>query len=291
MRRSVHSNLRLCFLLVLTAPALCFRAPAAPFVQPQEKKTEEIQPKLVSFPSGGLTLEGFLYKPAGDGPFPAVIWNHGSEKRPGWQPYLAKFYTSQGYVFFLPHRHGHGRSPGEYIGDLTEQIRAQEKNRGVVEKKIVQLPELYNQDVVAAVAWLEQESFVDARRIVMSGLSYGGIQTLLTAEKGLGIRAFIPFAPAVMSWANRELHKRLLEAVKNAKAPIFLLQAKNDYSLGPSEVLGKEIEGKGPPNRAKVCPPFGTTHQDGHGGFACGEAGIAIWGGDVLQFLDATAKP
>jgi len=59
---------------------------------------------LVSFPSSGGTLYGFLYAPEGKGPFPAVLWNHGSEKRPGWQPELASFYNSHGFVFFLPHR-------------------------------------------------------------------------------------------------------------------------------------------------------------------------------------------
>ena len=33
---------------------------------------------VVSFPSGELTLQGVLYKPAGPGPFPAVVYNHGS---------------------------------------------------------------------------------------------------------------------------------------------------------------------------------------------------------------------
>src|SRR4249919_2886255 len=36
----------------------------------------------VEYPSGKLTLPGVLYRPAGKGPFPAVIWNHGSEKTP-----------------------------------------------------------------------------------------------------------------------------------------------------------------------------------------------------------------
>src|SRR5262245_53624914 len=68
----------------------------------QEK--EDGKPALVSFPSRALTLKGFLYKPEGTGPFPAIIWNHGSEKLPGQQPDLARFYTSKGFVFFLPHR-------------------------------------------------------------------------------------------------------------------------------------------------------------------------------------------
>src|SRR5262245_6951674 len=97
--------------------------------------------RLVSFPSGDLTLRGFLYKPEGDGPFPAIIWNHGSEKLPGRQPELARFYTKQGFVFFLPHRRGHGRSPGDYIQDIIEKYKATEKNQTLVEKRLVKLQE------------------------------------------------------------------------------------------------------------------------------------------------------
>jgi carboxymethylenebutenolidase len=243
--------------------------------------------QLVSFPSGELTLRGFLYKPEGPGPFPAVIWNHGSERKPGWGPHLAQFYTSHGYVFFMPHRHGHGRSPGAYIGDLQENLKDGPGGRSHAHSGAIELHELYNQDVVAAVEWLKQQPFVDPHRMVMSGVSYGGIQTLLSAEKGLGVRGFVAFAPGAMSWSgNPLLGDRLLRAVRNAKAPIFLLQAKNDYSLSPSEVLGPALRSKGAPNQSKIYPPFGTSPKDGHGGFACTEQGIAIWGPDVLAFLN-----
>lgn len=33
---------------------------------------------IVAFPSGAITLHGVLYKPEGTGPFPAVVYNHGS---------------------------------------------------------------------------------------------------------------------------------------------------------------------------------------------------------------------
>ncbi len=34
--------------------------------------------ETVTFPSGDITLHGVLYKPEGSGPFPAVVYNHGS---------------------------------------------------------------------------------------------------------------------------------------------------------------------------------------------------------------------
>jgi carboxymethylenebutenolidase len=232
--------------------------------------------RLVSFPARGGTLYGFLYVPEGKGPFPAVLWNHGSERRPGWQPELASFYNAHGFVFFLPHRRGQGRSPGTYIMD---EIRG-----GGGPLAAVQAQRAANEDVVAALNWLKTQPEVDADRIAVSGCSFGGIQTLLTAEKGLGVRAFAAFAPAAQSWGNGALDDMLEDAVKHAKAPVFILQAKNDYTTQPTEVLGKIAKSHG--GQAKIYPQFGNTAQQGHWDFATTNAGISIWRDDVLQFIE-----
>jgi carboxymethylenebutenolidase len=257
---------------------------AAP-LQPESVRTNAA-PEQVSFPSGEKTLHGFLFKPAGRGPFPAVIYNHGSEKTPGSFPTLGEFWTAHGFVFFLPHRSGHGLSPGDYIVDLQKEFRARTNDVVVSGRNDVLLHERANSDVASAVAWLAKQSFVDTNRMVMSGISFGGIQTLLAAEKGLGMKAFVSFSPGAMSWRfSPLLQDRLKLAVKNATTPIFLLQATNDWDLNPSMVLGKTLTEKGPPNRVKVYPAFGDVqnHAAGHGGFAL--HGSAIWGDDVLSFL------
>ena len=54
------------------------------FLAPDQNVSGQIkQAELVGFKSGDLELKGYLWKPLGDGPFPAVLWNHGSEKNPG----------------------------------------------------------------------------------------------------------------------------------------------------------------------------------------------------------------
>jgi carboxymethylenebutenolidase len=241
----------------------------------------------VKFPSDDLMLDGWLYRPAGEGPFPALIWNHGSEPNPKAHPELGKFYNSHGFVLFLPIRRGHAPSPGKYIVDAHREYAALVNDRDLANRKIIELQDEHNRDVVAALEWLKRQPFVDRDRLAVTGCSYGGIQTLITAEKGLGVRAFIPFAPGAMSWANGELRRREIETVRNARAPIFLLQAENDYGIGPSEVLGPILRSKGGLNRAKLYPAYGTTPQEGHGGFACHEGGIAVWAADVLDFLGA----
>jgi len=241
-------------------------------------------PGEVVFPGGGRELHGFLWRPEGTGPFPAVVWNHGSEKLPGSQPALAAFYTAHSYVFFAPHRRGQGRSPGESIQDQVAQASPRERAWRMV---VLQQEEVA--DVIAAVEYVKSLPYVDPGRIAISGCSFGGIQTLLAGERDLGVRALLPFAPGAMSWeGNEPLRDRLVRAVEQAKAPVFLIQAENDYSLGPSHALSKAASKKHKDFQSKIYPAFGSTHQDGHWGF-CSKA-TEVWGSDVLAFLEAQMK-
>jgi len=254
------------------------------FALAQATSMAQSSPEEVVFRAVGGELHGFLWKPEGPGPFPAIVWNHGSEKLPGAQPVLAKFYTAHSYVFFVPHRRGQGCSPGEYIQDLIAQTPPGERAR-----RMVELQQAEVDDVIAGLNYLRSQRFVDPRHIVISGCSYGGIQTLLTGERDLGVVALVPFAPGAMSWEqNVPLQDRLVRAVDMAKAPVFLLQAENDYSLAPSRALSKEANKKEKNFQSKVYPVFGNTHQEGHWGF-CSSA-TDVWGNDVLAFLEMQMK-
>ncbi|HEY2415266.1 MAG TPA: prolyl oligopeptidase family serine peptidase [Pirellulaceae bacterium] len=250
------------------------------------RKTAEV----VHYQSGERRLPGYLYKPAGNGPFPAVMWNHGSEKDPRAQPELARFYTQHGFVVFIPIRHGHGNTDGPYIVDLQKEIAEIETDQTKARREQVQLHDVYNADVVAALAWLKEQSFVDPTRLVVSGCSYGGIQTLITAEKGLGVKAFLPFAPGAMSFASAPLRERMEQCVKNCKTPMLLLQAQNDYSTGPCELLGPLLKSKGTSSHSTIYPAFGHTNQHGHGAFACWSLGTEQWGAEALAFIDSAFK-
>ena len=250
----------------------------------QSRSAAQSKPQEVVFPSAGHQLHGFLWKPAGDGPFRAILWNHGSEKLPGSQPALAAFYTSHSYVFFVPHRRGQGRSPGDYIQDSIAQAPP-----GLRARRMVELQQAEVDDVIAALNYLKSQPFVDPASIAISGCSYGGIQTLLAGERDLGIKALVPFAPGAMSWEqNVPLQDRLIRAVTQARAAVFLLQAENDFDLAPSRALSKEAAKKHKEFQSKVYPAFGHTHHDGHWEFCT--AATDVWGNDVLVFLDAHMK-
>jgi dienelactone hydrolase len=251
-----------------------------------EKKTP--RPLTVAFPGpDGMTLHGYLYVPgASSKKYPAMIFNHGSEECPSAFKQLARLYVDHGFVFFVPHRHGQGlsKNAGPYFSDLAKALRNKEAT--------VELHELYNKDVIAAVDWLKSQVFVDPERIAMSGGSYGGIQDLLTAEKDPGIRAYVPFTPGTQSWGNTLLKDRMIKAVQNEKAPMFVIQAEGDYSLAPITTLMPILAAKGNQEKWKVklYPKFGCSNEDAHARFAGACDGIDIWDADVLAFLDKWMK-
>ena len=244
-------------------------------------------PVEVTFPSGDLVLHGFLYKPQGDGPFPAVLWNHGSERRPGWLPDLAPFFLANGYALFVPHRRGHGRSPGEYVMDQLERAN-QSGGSQARSRMLVELMEVHLQDQIAALNYLKSVPGVDPQRIVVAGCSFGGIQTVLMAEKGLGVRAAVDFAGAAQNWEHSaDLRARMTQAVRHAQMPIFFIQAKNDYDISPSRDLTAAMEKSSKPHELQIFPKFGNSNQEAHEFCVHGSA---IWGSKVLQFFSQSLR-
>lgn len=266
---------------LIALAAILVPVPRTGFASPQ------VEPSEVTFVSGKLTLHGFIYKPKGDGPFPALLWNHGSERRPGWLPDLAPMVVSKGYILFIPHRRGQGRSPGEYIMD--ELARAGEGGgKAARDRKLVELMELQLEDQIAALTYLRGLPDVDTKRITVAGCSFGGIQTVLMAERGLGLRAAIDFAGAAQTWSDGpELRRRMKEAVRHAQMPIFFVQAENDYDVTPSRELAADMEKASKPHRMQIFPRFGKSAQDAHE--FCVHGG-EIWAPQVFSFLTTASQ-
>jgi carboxymethylenebutenolidase len=239
----------------------------------------------VAFPSGNLTLHGFLYGGVGDGPRPAILWNHGSERLPGQLPQLAEFFARKGYVFFIPHRRGQGRSAdaAPYVMDI---LRREGEMRGPSARsaKLVEMMELHLQDQLAALAYLKSLPFVDAKRIAVMGCSFGGIQTLLAAENAPDIRLAVDFAGGAESWeGSPDLRARMTNAARKAKVPVLFIQAEGDYDLTPSRALSKEMEKAGKEATVHIYPSVGKTQQENH--TFCVH-GVDVWGPDVVAFLE-----
>ena len=244
--------------------------------------------EVVSFPSGEITLQGVLFKPEGPGPFPAIVYNHGSA--PGMLSKeafetLGPVFASHGWVFFGPYRRGQGLSAkaGPYIGD---EIAAAEKKGGTpaAAATMVRLLETdHLNDQWAALTWLRSQPFVKPDRIAVAGTSFGGIEAVLGAERG-SYCAAVDAAGAAQSWKEApEVQALMVRAVRNSRVPIFFFQAETDYDLSPSRTLAAVMKDAGKDFEIRIYPPFGKSTQDGH---TFGYFGSAVWGADVFRFLD-----
>ena len=262
-----------------TAGPIATTTPSAQVVAPA------LNGERITFENDDLTLGGMLWKPAGNGPFRAVLWNHGSEKGPGVEnsnPLLGPVFVEQGYVFFMPFRRGQGTSEGTWIVDATND--AEPPAQGKVIAELHTTSQLSDQ--LAGLAYLRALEYVDDAQVAVAGWSYGGIQTVLGAgDPTAGYVAAVSFTPASQAWAgNPDLQKAMLTAGIAAKAPFLFIQAENDYSLVPTEELTETITANDGTATRSIYPAFGTTAQDGHE-FAV--RGSDIWGEEVFAFLAA----
>jgi dienelactone hydrolase len=247
----------------------------------------------VRFQSDGRSLKGWVYGPADekiDDRRPAVIWNHGSEEEVWPSPALVETFRSHGFVVFIPVRRYHGPSTR---GDTIMKLIHGASNRA---RAWIDLNQEENRDVLHARDWLREQPYVDPERLVVAGASFGGVQTLFAAEADSGFKAAIAFAPAAISWGDGkgEINARMEAAVRNRKIPLFLIQARNDFSLGPTDVLGPLLDNVELQHRVVQYPAFGTRtsgmtdeqwHYLGHGAFAL--EGGSVWGADVFAFIEA----
>ena len=268
-----------CVLLLVTAAILHSATAQAPLFHKQR----------VTYSSGSLTLVGYAYHPDGAGPFPTVIWNHGSEHNPGGGPQfdsVAAMFVPAGYAVFAPLRRGHSGSQGEWIQDA---IHATMSSRGEAAAERLMVRMMGSEqldDQFAGLGYARTLPFVDTNRMVVAGCSYGGIETLLAAERGAGLKAALSISPAALSWRGHAvLQERLVQAVRKIDMPVLLIQPPKDASLEPARVLGDAAKRAG--KRlfvAKVYPPTMPDSQQVH----CfgGAKGMRNWASEAVAFFD-----
>jgi carboxymethylenebutenolidase len=257
---------------------------------------EPVVPQVVTFPSGKLHLKAYLWTPAGRGPFPAVLFNHGSggataDVTAGMQiteaaDILAPFFLKHGYAFLYPFRRGQGLS-GNQAPFLQDVLHREEEAQGKEARQHLQFTLLTTEqldDVMAALAFLKSAPRIDSRRIAVAGHSFGGQLTLLAAERDPAIRAAVTFAAAASSWErSAELRERLIRAVGKTNAAILLIHAENDFSTAAGRDLAAELERLHKSHVLKIYPAVGLTSEEGHGMLY---EDIPAWEDDVFKFLD-----
>lgn len=246
-------------------------------------------PDTVAVRNEALNLHALLWRPAGQGPFPAVLFIHGSgagrERQLAQAAAVGPIFAKHGYVLLFVFRRGSGLSAdqGSSAADLMDRELAAhgQEARNLLQLQLLETDQL--SDARAGLAFLRTLPEVDSRRVAVAGHSFGGSLALLLAEADTTVRAMVVFGGSAGSWdQSPQLRARLLEAVHKTTAPVFFIQAANDYSTAPSAVLSAEMTRLGKPNQAKIYSSVGQTAADGHDFVYLG---VATWESDVFSFL------
>ena len=247
-------------------------------------------------PSGSLRLKAFLWKPAGSGPSPAVLFVHGSGSTDGAHTgelaitdaaeRIAPAFVKHGYAFLYLFRRGQGLSAdqGPFMQDLLQREEAAKGAEARKRLQFVLMTTDHLDDVMAGLSFLKTLPGIDSHRIAVAGHSFGGQLTLLAAERDRSLRAVVTFGAAAASWeGSSQVRERLLAAVRSITVPVMLVHAANDYSTAPGKALDGELARLNKPHLLKIYPPFGKNSDDGHN-FVY--TGIAEWEANVFGFLD-----
>jgi carboxymethylenebutenolidase len=264
------------------------------------QSSQTIAPQTVEIVNGSLRLKAYLWKPAGPGPFPAVVFNHGRSNDPQQHTQkltiteaaqiLGPVFVKHGYVFLYLFRRGEGLSAdqGEFIGNILACEEAAKGEQARKHLQFVLMTTDHLDDASAGLSFLKNLPGVDVRRVAVAGHSFGGQLALLEAETDPAIRAAVTFGAAAGSWdGSAELRARLLAAVGKITVPVLLIHTTNDYSVAPGKALAAEFARLSKPYVLKMYPAVGQTTSDGHNFLY---TDVALWEDDVFGFLDQNVR-
>jgi dipeptidyl aminopeptidase/acylaminoacyl peptidase len=207
------------------------------------RSEDMVEPFLVHFPSkdGKWTISAFVYMPYNlphNAEHPAIVYVHGGPTSQTMNTFnrFVQYMASQGYIVIAPNYRG---STG--YGKEFQQANLFDMGGGDL------------QDVLAAADWIKQTGYVDPKKLILMGGSYGGYLTMMGVTKAPEVwAAGVPIVPFV-NWfteiqnedpvlresdlatmGDPEKNKARYEDrspinfVDQIKAPLYLLAGGND---------------------------------------------------------------
>ena len=207
------------------------------------RSEDMVEPSLVHFPSkdGKWTISAFVYMPYNlprNGEHPAIVYVHGGPTAQTTNTFnrFVQYMANQGYIVMAPNYRG---STG--YGKAFQQANLFDMGGGDL------------QDVLAAADWIKQTGYVDPKKLILMGGSYGGYLTMMGVTKAPELwAAGVPIVPFV-NWfteiqnedpvlqqsdlatmgdlvKNKALYddRSPINFVDQIKAPLYLLAGGND---------------------------------------------------------------
>ena len=216
------------------------------------RSEDMVEPYLVHYPSkdGKWTISAFVYLPYNlppNGQHPAIVYVHGGPTAQTVNLFnrFIQHAANQGYIVIAPNYRG---STG--YGKEFQQANLFDMGGGDL------------QDVLAAADWIKQTRYVDPKKLIVMGASYGGYMSMMAVTKAPEVwAAGVPVVPFVNFFTEIENEDPVLrevdlatmgDPVKNKalfedrspiffvdkiKAPLLLLAGGNDPRCPKEETL------------------------------------------------------
>ncbi|HEX6267245.1 MAG TPA: alpha/beta hydrolase [Burkholderiales bacterium] len=249
-------------------------------------------------PGGRYTIATTVLRPQGQGPFGAIVLNHGvalsADARRNESAALlmpaAEVFAERGYAVIMPLRRGFGATGGWFAEDAGA---CGNPNYARGESAAAE-------DVMAAYDYARKLPYVNASRMILGGQSAGGVAALYAAgtRSPEGLVAVLAFAagrggdpvehPGVPC-AVEPLAKVFADLGRQVKAPVLFHYAANDLFFNPttSQLWFERFNAGGARAQYILQPPFS---DNGHYIFSHGE-GARYWVPVVERFLRKYAVP
>ena len=251
----------------------------------------------IPLPDSNAKLAATTYRPQGNGPFPLVVVSHGTHptdsERAGYGYWyrsgIIETFLSKGYAVLVPIRRGYGATGGTFMEGLG--------NSHCNDPEFYQAGLVAAQDILAAVRYGASLPYVDKRRILLAGQSWGGVASLAAAsQRPDGVIAVANMGGGhcgnPVRYPGKPRHPdRMAEAIgkyaKTIDVPVLWHYAENDKFFSPdaSKLWFDAFTQNGGKGKFVLQPPFGS---DGHMIFIDWD-GVKLWAPAVDQFLSEYA--
>ena len=153
--------------------------------QPPDPAREFIGTSLIE-DGKPIQLELLVRRPDGPGPFPTVVFNHGSTgrgdtpesfRRSWWSPAASAYFVERGWMVVFPQRRGRGASDGRY----DEGFETDRSRYSCLPALSLPGVERAIEDLDAVMSHLRSRRDVLQSRILLAGQSRGGILSIAYA--------------------------------------------------------------------------------------------------------------
>ena len=210
-----------------------------------------VEPELIRYESfDGLSVPAWVYRPAGDGPFPVVVSIHGgpeSQSRPTFSNTYQMWLDKLGAAVVVPNVRGSNGYGKTYLG-LDNGFRREDSVK----------------DIGALLDWIDGQDDLDASRVAVFGGSYGGYMVLASAVHYsdrlkaavniVGISSFVTFLENTQGY-RRDLrraeygderdpgmraHLQKISPLNNVakiRVPMLVVQGQNDPRVPVTEAV------------------------------------------------------